>query len=157
VTQSESGSEPPQNGRGQGGEPPEGGQGRWRGKVRAGIAEQTLEKLFGRLPPHSEEAEIALLGSVMLDPSVIGDIISLVSTPEAFYSQRNGQVFKAMLDLHNETHTIDLIPLAELLRSRGVVDEEETDFLVSLAEAVPSARNAAHYAKIVSDRSRLRR
>lgn len=127
------------------------------GRTRAGIAEQTLEKLFGRLPPHSEEAEIALLGSLMLDPEVIGDIIALVSTAEAFYSQRNGQVFKAMLDLHDETNSIDLIPLAELLRARGVVDAGETDFLVSLAEAVPSARNAAFYAKIVSDRSRLRR
>ena len=34
------------------------------------IAEETLQKLFGQLPPHSNEAEIALLGSVMLDPSV---------------------------------------------------------------------------------------
>jgi len=134
------------------------GGGSKKGRRRPGaIAEQTLEKLFGKLPPHSEEAEIALLGSVMLDPAVIGDIISLVDKPEQFYSQRNGLIFKAMLDLHNETHTIDLIPLAELLRAREVVDEEETDFLVALAEAVPSARNAAHYAKIVCDRARLRR
>ena len=54
------------------------------------IAEETLQKLFGQLPPHSNEAEIALLGSVMLDPSVIGDIITLVSKPEQFYSQQHG-------------------------------------------------------------------
>lgn len=121
------------------------------------IAEETLQKLFGQLPPHSNEAEIALLGSVMLDPSVIGDVISLVSKPEQFYSQQHGQIFQAMLDLHNETRTIDLIPLAELLQSRKVIDAGDTDFLVSLAEAVPSARNAQHYARIIADRGRLRR
>lgn len=127
-------------------------------KRRTGaIAEETLQKLFGQLPPHSNEAEIALLGSVMLEPSVIGDIIALVSKPEQFYNQQHGQIFQAMLDLHNETRTIDLIPLAELLQGRGVIDAGDTDFLVSLAEAVPSARNAQHYARIVADRGRLRR
>ncbi len=124
----------------------------------AAIAEETLEKLFGKLPPHSEEAEIALLGSLMLDPSVIGDIIMHVNKPEQFYGQLNGQVFQAMLDLHNETRAIDLVPLAELLKARGVIGAEDgTEFLVSLAEAVPSARNAMHYARIVADRARLRR
>ncbi|USN99245.1 MAG: replicative DNA helicase [Phycisphaeraceae bacterium] len=122
------------------------------------IAEETLEKLFGKLPPHSEEAEIALLGSLMLDASVIGDIIMHVSKGEQFYSQKHAQIFQAMLDLHNETRTIDLVPLTELLKARGVLESAEgTEFLVSLAEAVPSARNAVHYAKIVADRSRLRR
>ncbi len=122
------------------------------------IAEETLEKLFGKLPPHSEEAEIALLGSLMLDASVIGDIIGLVNKPEQFYSQRHGLIFQAMLDLHNETRTIDLIPLAELLRARGVIEDAEgTEYLVSLAEAVPSARNAAHYARLIADKARLRR
>jgi replicative DNA helicase len=121
------------------------------------IAEETLQKLFGQLPPHSNEAEIALLGSVMLDPSVIGDIISMVSKPEQFYSQQHGQIFQAMLDLHNETRTIDLIPLADLLVTRGAIDKGDTDFLISLAEAVPSARNALHYARIVAERGRLRK
>lgn len=122
------------------------------------IAEETLEKLFGKLPPHSEEAEIALLGSLMLDASVIGDIIMHVNKPEQFYGQRNGQIFQAMLDLHNETRTIDLVPLTELLKARGVLESAEgTEFLVSLAEAVPSARNAVHYARIIADRGRLRR
>ncbi len=132
-----------------------------RGKGRlkpSAIAEETLKKLFGKLPPHSEEAEIALLGSLMLDPSVIGDIIMHVNKPEQFYGQVNGQVFQAMLDLHNETRAIDLVPLAELLKARGVIDAQDgTEFLVSLAEAVPSARNAVQYARIVADRARLRR
>lgn len=132
--------------------------GRGRSAQRAAIAEETLEKLFGKLPPHSEEAEIALLGSLMLDASVIGDIIMHVNKPEQFYGQQNGQIFQAMLDLHNETRAIDLVPLAELLKGRGVIGSADAAaFLVSLAEAVPSARNALHYARIVADRARLRR
>jgi replicative DNA helicase len=129
------------------------------GRRRPGaIAEETLEQLFGSLPPHSQQAEIALLGSLMLDASVIGDIIGLVSRPEQFYSLTHGEIFRAMLELHNETRAIDLVPLAELLKARGVLEAAGgTEFLVSLAEAVPSARNAVHYARIVADKSRLRR
>lgn len=145
-----------QNGRTSGQEE---GVGSRAGRRRPGaIAEETLEKLFGSLPPHSEQAEIALLGSLMLDASVIGDIIGLVSKPEQFYSLTHGEIFRAMLELHNETRAIDLVPLAELLKARGVLEAAGgTEFLVSLAEAVPSARNAVHYARIVADKSRLRR
>ena len=65
---------------------------------------------------------------------------------------------KALVEIYDKSQSGDLVQLAEALRARGVLDQVGgTKYLVQLAEAVPSAANAPHYARIVADRARLRK
>ena len=113
--------------------------------------------MFDRLPPHSLEAEMALLGSMIIDAGVTDDVLELVTTGDAFYAEAHGAIFDALKELHARTQSGDLVQLNETLRSRGVLDDVGgVDYLVRLAEQTPSAVNAVHYARIVRDRSRLR-
>ncbi|MEM9064470.1 MAG: replicative DNA helicase [Planctomycetota bacterium] len=116
-----------------------------------------LGKLFDRLPPNSPEAEMALLGSMLLDPAVVGDAITIVEKPEAFYSQAHGDIFRALRDVYDKHQSGDLVQISEALKQGGALDRAGgPDYLLELAEGVPSAVNAPHYARIVRDKARLR-
>ncbi len=115
-------------------------------------------KLFDREPPASVHAERSLLGSMLLDPQVIPDVLPHVHKPEQFFLEGHGAIFGALIQIYDRQQSGDLVQLAEALRSRDVLDRVGgTKYLVQLAEAVPSAANAPHYARIVADRARLRR
>lgn len=115
-------------------------------------------KLFDQLPPFNAEAEMSLLGSMILDSDVIGDVIGLVPNGEYFYEMRHTHVFDALLYVYDKTSTVDLVQLQAVLRDRKVFDDLGAgDYLISLAEAVPSALNAKYYAEIVAQKYKLRR
>jgi len=117
-----------------------------------------LGALFDRVPPHNADAERSLLGSILLDPRVLSEVVQLVHKPEQFYSESHGAIFKALLDTYEAHQSGDLVQLAEALRGRGVLDQVGgTEYLVDLAEAVPSAASAPHYARLVAESARLRR
>jgi len=119
---------------------------------------QRVEKLFDRLPPHSLEAEMSLLGSMLLDPAAVGDVISMVRKPEEFYNGAHAEIFRAIVDVYDKHHSGDLVQIVELLRDKAQLESiGGPDYLAELAESVPSAVNAPHYARIVSEKSRLRR
>jgi replicative DNA helicase len=133
------------------GESPQRGRGRGRPPL-------DVSKLFDRLPPHAPEAEMALLGSMILDPQRIGEVLSFVAKAEDFYSARNGAIFSALLEVYEKHQAGDLVEITDALRGKNVLDDVGgPEYLVQLAEAVPSAVNAVHYARIVSDKSKLRR
>ncbi len=117
-----------------------------------------LGKLFDKLPPHSIEAEMSLLGSMILDPRMVGDVLTLIETSDAFYSEKHAVIFDAVRDVYDRTQSGDLVQIAETLKDRGQLDAlGGADYMVQLAESVPSAANAVHYARIVRDKSRLRK
>jgi replicative DNA helicase len=122
-----------------------------------GAGGRDLQKLFDRLPPNAPEAEMALLGSMILDPNVIDEVLQLVTSGDAFYSESHAAIFDAMRDLHARTQSGDLVQLAGMLKDGGVLDGiGGADYLASLAEQVPTAVNAVHYARIVRDKAQLR-
>lgn len=119
---------------------------------------EPLQKLFDRLPPHSLEAEMSLLGSMILDPQVIADVIAIVRRPEDFYDEKHTHIYKAIVDVFDAHHSGDLVQLGDLLNTRGVLDAiGGGDYLVKLAESVPAAINAPHYARLVAEKAKLRR
>ena len=133
-------------------------------RARHGRAERpaldrgAVEKLFSQSMPHSIEAEMALLGSVLLDPTVTADIIQTVPDSSAFYSEQHAAIYDALLALYEKHQQGDLLQLMESLRDRGTLDQVGgSEYLVRLAEQVPSAVNAPHYAQIVAEKHRLRR
>ena len=106
-------------------------------------------QLFDRLPPHSIEAEMCLIGAMMLDKHIIGDIVSLVDR-ESFYREDHQILFELLISLYQSNRAIDAIVVREELIKAGRLDEiGGTSYLGQLLNAVPSAAHAAHYGRIV--------
>ncbi len=123
-----------------------------------GITASTMGKLFDRLPPHAVEAEMSLLGSMLLDPQMIPDVLPIVSRRDQFYKEAHGAVFDAIVEVYDRHHSGDLVQIVEFLKGKDQLDlVGGPTYVVELAESVPSAVNAPHYARIVSDRARLRK
>ncbi|MGD9689003.1 MAG: replicative DNA helicase [Phycisphaerales bacterium] len=117
-----------------------------------------LGKLFDREPPCAIEAEMSLLGSMILDPRVIGDVISVIRGADYFYEERHGIIFQTLVELFDKHHTGDLVQLHQALVDRGALDTVGgTEYLAQLASDVPTAANAPHFARIVAEKFKLRR
>ncbi|MCC6909384.1 MAG: replicative DNA helicase [Phycisphaerales bacterium] len=117
-----------------------------------------LGALFDRLPPHSVETEMALLGSMILDPKVIGDVILTVKSPDDFYRPAHGAIFASLVELYDRHAAGDLTLLHQRLEEKGVLaDIGGVEYLLQLAESVPAAVNAPYYAKVVAEKSLVRR
>lgn len=109
-----------------------------------------------RIPPQDIDAEKALLGSIMVRPIGIHDIMDSVR-PETFYVEKHGMIYKEMLDLTNKSEPIDLVSLTTKLRERKVIDTVGgVDYLNELVMMVPASTNITHYADIVTKKSSLR-
>jgi|TARA_R110002072_G_scaffold224467_1_gene381541 replicative DNA helicase len=115
-------------------------------------------ELFDRTPPHHIDAERSLLGSILLDPMVLTEIVEIISRPDQFYKEAHGTIFSCLLETFEAHQTGDMVQLAESLRAKGVFDQVGgSSYLMELAEAVPSAANAPYYAKLIADSYRLRK
>ncbi len=115
------------------------------------------DPLLRNVPPHSAEAERAVLGAVMIDGRAIDDVAQSVA-PEDFYQQAHAQIYETILDLHRQNKPVDVVLLNEELEGRGILEQVGgTAFLAELCEVVPTAANAEYYARIVRDRAVQRR
>ncbi|MDX1665138.1 MAG: replicative DNA helicase [Candidatus Promineifilaceae bacterium] len=104
---------------------------------------------INRLPPHSVEAEEAVLGSLLIDPDAILEVASFLR-PAAFYREQNRWIYQAVLDLHEARDPLDFITLSEALRQREQLEDIGGEaYLISLLNAVPTSVNARSYARIV--------
>ncbi|MDP3789369.1 MAG: DnaB-like helicase N-terminal domain-containing protein [Candidatus Omnitrophota bacterium] len=82
----------------------------------------TTQKLsMEKIPPQNTEAEIALLGSMLIEEAAISKAIELIDAG-AFYKESHRIIYKTMLDLFNRNSAIDLITLIEELKKRGELD-----------------------------------
>ncbi len=118
---------------------------------------ELLRELLESLPPHSPEAEMSLLGSLILEPSMVAEVLMTIPSPDAFYSETHGAIYKAMLELYDMHEGWDTVQLLELLRDRHLLEPVGgVEYITQLAESVPSAVNAPHYARIIASKARLR-
>lgn len=109
-----------------------------------------------RVPPHSAEAEQALLGSLLLDCNAFDRIGDLVGEGD-FYRHENRLVFAAIAELVMANKPADVITVFERLQSVGKAEAAGgLAYVNALASAIPSASNARRYAQIVRDRALLR-
>ena len=95
--------------------------------------------------PFSIEAEEALLGSIFINPNVIGDVVDIV-TSEDFYKNNYKLIFSEMVKAYNVGKIIDVLLIIESLKKQELMDEVG-------GEVVPTAANAMNYAQIVKDKS----
>lgn len=109
-----------------------------------------------RIPPQDLDAEKALLGSIMVRPIGVHDIMDIIR-PETFYAEKHGLIYKEMLDLINKGEPIDLVSMTTKLRERKVLDTVGgIDYLQEIVATVPASTNITHYADIVAKKSSLR-
>jgi len=109
-----------------------------------------------RVPPHSQEAELAVLGAVMLEPKAMS-AVSTVLEPECFYRPDHQKLYRAFARLFDKNQPIDIVSVKEELRRQGDDDVAgNADLFMTLGGAVPSVANAEHYAGIVRAKSVLR-
>jgi len=111
-----------------------------------------------KLPPQNPEAETCVLGSIILDEDdeVRSDIFSLISMDD-FYCNVNQIVFKAMFALQADNLPIDLVTLRDQLnKTESLKVVGGIDYLIELAESVPTSANGSYYAKIVKEKATLR-
>lgn len=114
------------------------------------------DPLLRNVPPHSVEAERAVLGALMIDPSAIDDVAVLIQ-PEHFYRPANSIIYTTVLDLWRADKPVDVVLLNDELSKRGVLEQVGgTAALAELTEAVPTSANSAYYAKIVRDHAARR-
>jgi len=109
-----------------------------------------------RLPPQNLEAEMAVLGAVMLENSALMKALEFLR-PEDFYREAHRKIFNAMIDLFERDEAIDLVTLKEYLTKSGTLDAVGgQSYLAELASLVPTAANVRYHAKIVSEKALLR-
>ncbi len=109
-----------------------------------------------RVPPHSQEAEVAVLGAILLEPTAMNAVADILH-PESFYRADHQKVYQAFTALYNRNAPIDLVSVREELRRMGADDvASNNDLFLTLGGAVPSFANAEYYAKIVRGKHLLR-
>lgn len=109
-----------------------------------------------RLPPQRIDAEQAVLGSVLIDPSAIV-VVAGILRPDDFYRAQNAKVFAAALSLATRREPVDLVTLSGELERSGELDfVGGSAYLTSLINLTPTAVNAEHYAGLVEEAARRR-
>lgn len=109
------------------------------------------------LPPHSIEAEQALLGAIFLDPRVLNDVVSIVKNEEQFYRTAHQHIYSSMVRLFNEGKEVDWITVQHELERQGIRDEHGgKDYLIQITEMMATSASALQWAEIVRDKAILR-
>ena len=112
---------------------------------------------LGMVPPHNIEAEQAVLGCMLLDSDVIPTVTELIRSSD-FYREDHREICEAIIDIVEKAGPVDIITVAEQLQQRGTLEKVGgIDYLASITSAVPTTANARHYAKIVEEKSLLRK
>ena len=110
-----------------------------------------------RVPPQSLEAEQSLLGSMLLDKDAAESALEMV-TAEDFYRDSHRQIYQAIKALRRDNEDIDLTTVTESLRKAGTLERVGgASYISTLGNSVPSPLHWERYAKIVLEKSRLRR
>jgi replicative DNA helicase len=108
------------------------------------------------VPPQSTEAEMSTLGAMLLSERAAMEVVEILND-EDFYIPAHREIYRAAFQLLRNSKVIDIVTLRDELTVRGKLEEVGgVEYLIQIAEAVPSAANATYYAGIVQDKSTLR-
>ncbi|MFA6404544.1 MAG: replicative DNA helicase [Candidatus Paceibacterota bacterium] len=109
-----------------------------------------------KIPPHSIDAEKALLGSILMNPEVMHDVIDIIHET-SFYSNQNRSVWIVLFELHGKGIPIDLLSVSLRLKEKNLLENAGgMTYLTELVNIVPSSANAHHYAEIVENKHVMR-
>jgi len=110
-----------------------------------------------KLPPQNIEAEQSILGGILLDNEVFHRVLEVLNEDD-FYHAAHRKVFLSMIELYENNEPVDLITLTNALKNKNQLDEiRGVSYLTSLVDSIPTTANISYYAKIVKEKSILRR
>src|ERR1035437_7683029 len=113
--------------------------------------------LIDRLPPHDLSAEAGVLGSMIIDPQVIGPVCMFLQKPEMFFKEENQTIFRILTELFEKNIPVDAMILHSTLITKNLLDHVGgIDYIKELAGAVPTSAHAEYYAAIVKEKAMLR-
>ena len=117
---------------------------------------ETDELLLKQLP-HSVEAEQAVLGSMLIDPRCVSEVIDKLR-PDDFYLRQNKEIYETIYTMFNYSLTIDPVTVLENMKQNGYYDENQSrGYILQLMDATPTAANVGEYIEIIKDKTLLRR
>ena len=113
------------------------------------------DDLLLRQAPHSPQAEQAVLGSMLIDPDCIKDVMDKLQ-PEDFYLRANRDIFETIYHMFIYSRPIDGVTVAGEMEKTGVYNDNTRDYLLQLMDVTPTSANVMEYVKIVLDKSLMR-
>lgn len=115
------------------------------------------EALIKRILPHSDEAERAVIGAMLMDADAIVTASEIIGSDD-FYQRQYGILFDVMTELYGEDKPVDLVTLQERLKNKDVPPElTSVEFISGILNDVPISANVGYYAKTVAEKALLRR
>ena len=115
------------------------------------------ENLLKRMAPNSREAEQSVIGAMLMDKEAI-EVASEIINPEDFYDRQLGILFESMVELDKEGSAVDVVTVQNRLREKNAPPQvSSVEFIGDLINAVPTSANVKYYARIVADKSTLRK
>lgn len=115
------------------------------------------DPLLDRVPPHNQEAEQSVIGAIFLEPQALITAAEIIM-PEDFYRVAHQKIFQTMIRLSDQGKPIDVVTVTEELSAKKELEDVGgISYISEISNAVPTAANISHYAKIVEEKSILRR
>ena len=114
-----------------------------------------LEDLLTRQMPHSLEGEQAVLGSMLIDPACVKDVMDKLR-PADFYLRQNREIFETIYSMFSYAKPIDGITVCEEMQKAGLYTDNTRSYLAQLMEITPTSANVMEYVEIVRDKALLR-
>ena len=112
--------------------------------------------ILEKIPPQNLEAEMAVLGSMLIDEEAIATAIETLSS-EFFYKESHRAVYNCILNLFNHNKAVDLITICDDLKKQELLEQiGGSSYIASLVNTVPTSANIHHYASIVREKAILR-
>lgn len=129
--------------------------------TRGGRARQApvhnLQEQAGRMPPQAADVEQSVLGAMLIEREAIPKAIEILP-PDAFYVGKHQKIYGAILSLFERGNPVDLITLTEELKRRGELDDVGGPYYITeLTTQVASAANVEYHARIIAEKSLLRK
>ena len=114
-----------------------------------------MDELLGKKIPYSSQAEQAVIGSMLIDPRCIAEVLKKLRAEE-FYVRRNREVFETIAAMFAYGQTVDPVTVLDQMKVRGVYDDDSAGYLGEIMRVTPTSANAMEYAAIIKDRALLR-
>ena len=114
-----------------------------------------MDELLGKKIPYSAPAEQAVIGSMLIDPRCIAEVIKKLRGDE-FYVRANRDVFETIAAMFAFGQTVDPVTVLDQMKVRGVYEDSSPSYLAEIMRVTPTSANAMEYAAIIKDRALLR-
>lgn len=121
------------------------------------VFSRVIDRPLSKVPPQNIEIEQSILGSILLDNEALPMVIEVISSPDDFYKPLHRIIFSAMLSLYERNEPVDLMTLSEELKKETPGGNGNLDYLAELIDTSPTAGNVKVHARIVREKSILRR